>query len=471
MSVNDALSYYSNVLSGFSTSTMKLTANSKTSGIGSGDVTTIPLPANSIADMRSFKVYFKCALTGTTARLPPGVSSLLRRVEVTAGGISVSQGTNLYSTLRAAKSALCGPLDNKQSGNPRLVRNTDEFSGVAIGTTDPQPSPSDSAFIGTQESSYCIDDFEGFLGSCEPRLMDLAILPDINVLLYWNDDSVLTTSTTVGDPDSAATMPQGLVKVPGVGFTQIVAPNASYTVNSLFATIDCISLADTSFDQMVASQMASSGFLEVPFKQYYCQSEGSASGSSRFQVATQSLDRIWVGYRFNTTDVVGAVATGRQYRHETQGPPIPVLGYFPNPAFSTRHSTTEERYTTAQQCFRVPGPDFSLQWTLNGSQIPQTPVFGSELMSFTKNQLPYDKYMRDDLTAAEYLSSAFVSCLRLDMPHIGGRTVAGLDTRSSSLQGVVRSSGGTPNNYDTFIALETTSTLRIMPGRAVACVP
>ena len=158
MSVNDALSYYSNVLSGFSTSTMRLTANSKTSGIGSGDVTTIPLPANSIADMRSFKVYFKCALTGTTARLPPGVSSLLRRVEVTAGGISVSQGTNLYSTLRAAKAALLGPLDNKQSGNPRLVRSTDEFSGVAIGTTDPQPSPSDSAFIGTQESSYCIDD-------------------------------------------------------------------------------------------------------------------------------------------------------------------------------------------------------------------------------------------------------------------------------------------------------------------------
>ena len=470
MSVNDALSYYSNVLSGFSTSTMKLTANSKTSGIGSGDVTTIPLPANSICDMRSFKVYFKCALTGTCARLPPGVSSLLRRVEVTAGGVSLSQGTNLYSTLRAAKAALCGPLDNKQSGNPRLVRDADEFSGLAIADDVAQPSPSASPFIGSQESSYCIDDFEGFLGSCEPKLMDLAILPDINVLLYWNDDSVLTSSTTVGVAPST-NMPEALVAAQGTGFTQAVAPNASYTVNSLFASIDCISLADTSFDQMVASQMASSGFLEVPFKQYYCQSEGSASGSSRFQVATQSLDRIWVGYRFNTTNVVAQAATGRQYTHEAQGPPIPVLGFFPNPAFSTRHSTTEERYTTAQQCFRVPGPDFSLQWTLNGSQIPQTPVFGSELMSFTKNQLPYDKYMRDDLTAAEYLSSAFVSCLRLDMPHIGGRTVAGLDTRSSSLQGVVRSSGGTPNNYDTFIALETTATLRAMPGRAVAVVP
>jgi hypothetical protein len=469
MSVSEALSYYSNVLSGFSTSTMKLTPSSKTSSVVSGDVTSISLPSNSIIDMRSFRVYFKCAITGATARLPPGTSSLLRRVEVVCGGVTLSQGTNLYSVLRSAKSALCGPMDNKQSGNPYLVRDADEFTGLAIGTAEnpdaPQPSPSSSAFIGTQESSFCVDNWEGFLGSVEPKLLDSALLGDINVLLYWNDDSVLTSSTN----KAAAT---ALVAAEGTGFTQSVAANAKYTINSLFATIDCISLADNSFDEMVANQMQTSGFLELPFTQWYCQSEATASGTSRFQVATQSLNRIWVGYRYNGTNVTGAVATGRQYDHQSQGPPIPVLGYTPNPVFTTRHGTTEERYTTAQQCFRTPGPDFSLQWSLNGSLIPQTPVFGSELMSFTKNQLPEYKYIRDDLTAAEYLTSSFVTCLRLDMPHVSGsRLQSGLDTRGSSLQALVRGVGGSPNNYDAFIGVETGATLRVMPGRSIAVVP
>tara|TARA_R110002096_G_scaffold435646_1_gene661903 strand:- start:1349 stop:2746 length:1398 start_codon:yes stop_codon:yes gene_type:complete len=465
MSVSEALSYYSNVLSGFSTTSMRLTTSSKSSNIIGGDVTVFPLPSNSLCSLDSFKVFFQCAVTGTTARLPPGISSLLRRVEIVCGGVTLSEGTNLYSTLLAAKSALCGPKDNKASGNPYLVHATDEFSGLAIATTSPQPLPSASAFIGTQEASYCIDDFSNtFLGSVSPAIFDMGLIPDVNVVLYWNDNSVLTTSTTVANPTS-------LFSPEGSGFTEAVAANATYVVNRIHATIECISLADSSFDQMIASQMASAGFIEAPFKSYQCFSEGTASGTSRFQVATQSLDRIWVGYRFNATSVTGGVSTGRQYPHAVQGPPIPVLGYFPCPTMETRHGTSKERYTTAQQCFRVPGPDFNLQWTLNGSQIPQTPIFGSELMSFTKSQLDESDYMRDDLTAAEYMSSAFVTCLRLNMPHTSSRLQSGLDTRASSLQGLVRTLGGTPNNYDAFLAIESSPTLRIMPGRSVAVVP
>lgn len=465
-SLDDALNFYSHSLAGFSTTTMRLTTSSKSSNIVSGDVSVFPLPSNSIVNLPSFKVFFQCAVTGTTARLPPGISSLIRRVEVVCGGVTLSEGTNLYSTLLAAKAALCGTKDNKASGNPYLVHTVDEFSGLALTGTAAQPQPSASVFIGTQESSYCIDNFTNtFLGSCSPKLFDMGLIPDCNVVLYWNDNSVLTTSTTVANPTS-------LFAAEGSGFTEAVAANASYTVNRIHATIECISMADRTFGNLVDQQFAVAGFIEAPFKSYQCVSEGTASGTSRFQVATQSLDRIWVGYRYNATSVTGGVTTGRQYPHSAQGPPIPVVGYTPCPEMTQRHSTTMERYTTAQQCFRSPGPDFSLQWTLNGSQVPQTPIFGSELLSFTKDQLPFGCYMRDDLTPAEYLTSSFVTCLRLDMPHLGSaRTQSGLDTRASNLQGLVRSTGGTPNNYDAFVAVESSPTLRIMPGRSVAVVP
>jgi len=465
-SIEECLSFYSKSLAGFSTTTMKLTTSSKSSNIVAGDVTVFPLPSNTIVNLPSFKVFFQCAVTGTTARLPPGISSLLRRVEIVCGGVTLSEGTNLYSTLLAAKAALCGTKDNKATGNPYLVHDTDEYNGLAITGVNPQPQPSASAFIGTQESSYCIDDFTNtFLGSASPKLFDMGLIPDCNVVLYWNENSVLTTSTTVDNPES-------LFEAEGSGFTAAVAANATYTVNRIHATIECISMADTTFENIVNQQLATAGFIEAPFKSYQCFSEGTASGTSRFQVASQSLDRVWVGYRYNATSVTGGTATGRQYPHAPQGPPIPIVGYSPCARMITRHGGTMERYTTAQQCFRVPGPDFNLQWTLNGSQIPQTPVFGSELLSFTKNQLPYGTYIRDDLTPAEYLTSSFVTCLRLDLPcSHAGRTQTGLDTRSSSLQGLVRSLNGTPNNYDAFIALETSPTLRIMPGRAVAVVP
>ena len=465
MSVQEALAYYSNELSGFSCNTLKLQPSSKNSSIGAGDYTRIPLPSNSIINTRSFKLFFQCQLSGSTcARLPAGISSLIRRVEIVAGGQTLSQGTNLYSALINAKRAICGSRDNSASGNVEIIRDADEFSGAEVADTAAQPQASASPFVGTSESSFCIDDFSTtFLGSCEPYLLDMGILPDVSVHIYWEDDSILAASLENINPAS-------LFADEGAGFTATAAAGATYTLNRLFATIECVSLADASYDQMLASQMSTAQFLEVPFKDYYCQNQGAVGGVARFDVATGSLDRVWVGYRYSGANVTTSAATGRQYNYSTQGPPVPVIGYAPSPQFLTRFGSTLEKYNAPSQVFRCPGADFSLQWTLNGSVLPQTPLYGSELMSWTKDQVE-NRYIRPDLTAGEYLTSSFVTCLRLCMPEAGVRLRSGLNTRSSNLQGTVRTTGGLPENYDIFTACEATSVLRIMPGRSCGVVP
>ena len=51
---------------------------------------------------------------------------------------------------------------------------------------------------------------------------------------------------------------------------------------------------------MVSSMIAQKGFVEIPFKQYFA-FQNVHSGSSRFTVATQSLDRVWMAHGHATT--------------------------------------------------------------------------------------------------------------------------------------------------------------------------
>ena len=70
--------------------------------------------------------------------------------------------------------------------------------------------------------------------------------------------------------------------------------------------------------------IAQKGYLEIPFKQYFSFSNVH-SGSSRFTVATQSLDRIWTAYRANAFDTQGppVAVPGYGYRHFDRTPAIP----------------------------------------------------------------------------------------------------------------------------------------------------
>jgi hypothetical protein len=56
---------------------------------------------------------------------------------------------------------------------------------------------------------------------------------------------------------------------------------------------------------MVSAMIAQKGYLEIPFKQYVGFSN-THSGSTRFTVATQSLDRIWFAFRNDNFATQGA---------------------------------------------------------------------------------------------------------------------------------------------------------------------
>ena len=275
MSYSPQLVYFLDRMSGFSTNIFKLMPSGSDSS-GPNSISRITLPSNALLNTRSFKLHFLASTVAASSvggRLPADISTLIERVEISAGGVQLSQGTNFYNTLVNAKTALMGSRCDSVTGHSELVR-ANKFDGESIASG----AGIDETYSGTG-TPHVIDKWEGFLGTCEPKILDASILPDLVVSIYWASNSVLasakqntTSALFVAAPDAGAA--------------------AVYEIKNIHASIETIGLADSVYDNMVASMIASEGFIEIPFKQYFSFSN-THTGSSRFTVATQSLDRIW----------------------------------------------------------------------------------------------------------------------------------------------------------------------------------
>ena len=216
--------------------------------------------------------------------------------------------------------------------------------------------------------------------------------------------------------------------------------------------------------------MSERSYLPVPFKNYFAFQQ-SHTGSSKFQISTQSLDRVWSAYR-PTTNVTGSATVPTMRSHTAQGPPLLVPGYVVNPA-STRRGTTIEKYVAPSFAFSTLGPSTTYQLQINNAFIPQAALSGPELASYTARNLPPHEFFPDDLTMAEYELLSNVGCTRLNMINSeDNRVISGLDTRNSNVMCSLNSTGSNfaGATFDSIVFLEVTSEMRISSGRQVIVV-
>ena len=529
MSYSPQLVYFLDRMSGFSTNIFKLMPQGSPDA-APNSISRVTLPANALLNTRSFKLHFRASTTGTGARLPADLSTLVERIEVSAGGVQLSQGTNFYNTLCNAKAAIMGSKCDSVTGHSEVVRNNKFDGSTAIVTT---AGANETYAKGTP---HVIDKWEGFLGTCEPKILDAAILPDLVVSIYWADNSVLASWSGTSTETK---------------FITAASPaSAAYTIKDIHASIETIGLADSVYDNMVSSMIAQKGYVEIPFKQYFSFSN-THTGSSRFTVATQSLDRIWTAWRADGYNTLGApvavpgygfgmeeksiaisqasvtIATGSfaiaahgyvvgqalTYRDgggggqaasplvdgsvvyvktvtnagafiisATPGGAAQVLTNDGNDAqyFQTNTSpsdyrgvfgTSGDKYLTKFQRFSEPGAagDLKYQFQLNGAYYPQYPADTEDMYQITKNSLPGS--VKYDLTKEQLTDSYFVQCIRLNMPDSEfSRTVSGLDTRSVSLNGYVNTTGTLSTDPNLMIFAECTSSLRVGAGRQLEVV-
>jgi len=467
MSFSPQLVYFLDRLSGFSTNVFRLEPQGSPNS-GPSSITRITLPSNALLNTRSFKLHFLATLDADKSvggRLPADISTLVERVEISAGGVQLSQGTNFYNTLVNAKAALMGSRCDSVTGHSEMVR-ANMYDGSTLATAN----GTDEVYQGPG-TPHVIDKWEGFLGTCEPRILDASILPDLVVSIYWAPNNVLASCkgstssalfTAVPDGDTGA---------------------AEYKISNIHASIETVALADSVYDNMVAGMIASKGFVEIPFKQYFA-FHNTHTGSSRFTVATQSLDRLWMAWRlssYNTENqaphaVPGYSTAAGSFAAGTATSPTDaeintLIGNLSD--YGGVHGTgATEKYITEYQRFKEPngtGAELKYQLQLNGAMYPQYMAGTEDMYQITKNSLPGP--VKYGLTKEQLSDSYFVQCVRLNMPDSEmTRQLSGLDTRSVSLNGYVNTTGTLATDPNLMIFAECSSSLRVGAGRQLEII-
>ena len=493
MSFNPNLTYFVERLQGFSTNTFKLETQNKDSA-KQNDIISFDLPSNAILNLRSLKVWCNASANASTgansgARLPP-INDLVERVEVSVGGIVLSQGTNFVNVLQEAMMALTNEEPDSVTGHPEYVRAKSYVNGLGAGAavlTGALNEDYSLAATGATGVKFCIDKFPGFLASADPKLLDTSILPDIRVRLYMASDNVLTTSAGVAVGSAVAIVGPpafevGFARAGGVG-------GGKYELTNLHGSIEAIGLSDMAYDQMISAQMSQNGFLEIPYKSYTSFQE-THSGASRFTLSTQSLDRVWVSWRFTgfNAQVYPRIVNGHKgegayiqgpYQTTAQAAGAGALGTavdlgLPGYDVGGVLDTNNEKYKSAYFNFAAPQLNMTMQLQLNGAYLPQFSANLGELYGITQNSMMGARYAKN-ISFDQYANNCCVQCFRLNLPDSEySRSISGLDTRAVNLQGLVRTentaAGGGRDNLAINIFTESTECLRVGAGRAIEVI-
>ena len=454
-SFSPALEYFCQRLEGLSTGIFRLESQNQSSNITPQSIVRFTLPSNALVDMRSFALHFNArtsagaGTSGTVAvRLPNKIETMINRVEVSIGGVAVSAGSNFYNVLSHAKDVVDGNHnDDAGMNHPELI-TTDAVNNYVSGTN--LTTAEQYTLVGNK-SQFCIDKWNGFIGECEPRVLDTSLLGDVVITLYLEQASLCCTQsdniTAVGFITSAA-----------LGGTDAL----SYTLNNVYASVRCYSLASGLYDNMVAEQMNKAGSLEVGFKQYFSFRDNN-TGSSRFTVASQSLDRIIVAHH----QVVNPAGTTQH--------PLLVSGY------NAIGGTAADRclgfgkvnyihpYTSFNSPAAVAGSAIEVEWQLNGAKYPQYRAKAEDLYRIMR--LASNDDHREDWRYGRhaYETNNFVSAIKLTLDAPNARYIQGLDTRSVSLNGYYNIYNMTGSKNLTMFC-ECTSSLLISAGRQIELV-
>ena len=454
------VSFFMSRLQGVSTSHFKIHGQSGDSGT-SGKIMRFELPSNSYVNLRNLRMFFGVTLAGEGASMPNDVSSFIDRVSVYAGGVLVSNNFQGYNVLRHAKAGLEGQKCNSLLSHPNIVRETSYHNGAVFGNTAPES-------YAALDAQFCIDNWEGILGSIEPSIIDTGLLPQMMIEIQLADDTVCPISAGRVLPDGAGTK--------ALNFDKVGSGNPTYTLTNMNMQVEVLGFATSVLDEIISQRIQAVGYLSLPFTNYFS-SVSRHDGTTRFSVNSASWDKLWVTYRATTyaAKAAPAIATGFKkaggYVSSVEGTA------FASPVdvgvvdFETATDTNREKYLSKYFQFKEIKSDTAapcyFQLQVNSASVPAYRMTLPEALSMTLGAV--DSYDTEkNMTLEQYRQDHFVQVYRFNLPDSSVRNATGLDSRSISAVGMVETTNIAESNMMLFA--QTTSELRVGAGRSIEIV-
>jgi hypothetical protein len=294
--VPQRLKYLVNRLENFRVQHLKLTAES-TSTAASGDKITFNLPSQGLANLESFTLSGKCEAVTNAAVLPMnGVSGLISRIDVSAGGVVISSCQNYNQLHQVLRQWTIGRTANRQQSLGGGVGNDsalsvggDElvapFIHGTFGSLTATPTAAEVQDIVQASAAYQkavqitagsansipfnLSSWLDFLGMEQGYVLDLATIPAPLQIQITLDTSRVLGKTAAGATD--------------------------FKLTDLYAKLDVIEFPLMS--RAIMAMLNAGETISVPFTRYLSYSFANASGagiSNRFSVASQCLSKLWI---------------------------------------------------------------------------------------------------------------------------------------------------------------------------------
>ena len=325
------MSYYSRRLAGYSKNTVRLNLAGSTT-VSQNGIISVVLPTNSMVDLNSLAMFFKCDPVPTqtdgdsqspSCIFPRFSTSLIERIQVSVGGVSVGNAPNMQSAISYLKQ-ISSLSDDKASSLPHLwaspqgysysdgaaanatVRGGSGNAGGAILTpelsqdmgqnnpTNGASAPASAEFVPTagnfpKDGHYSVELFNGFVSESSPKVLDTSTVGAIRLDILLSPAAVFQG---MGSLLTAGTVWQA--KAP--------ARVDAYTLKDIFFYVDVISVADGVYNASIASYLQAGNTLKIPFANYFLFTDGIATGQGfnsalRVNVRSQNIRRVWNSFR------------------------------------------------------------------------------------------------------------------------------------------------------------------------------
>ena len=420
MSYSPVISYMMDRLSGFSTSSFKLQCLGSDTAIAN-QIVRFELPTNALVDIRKFSFAVKLELAGSAGKVRLSeINNIVSRVSVTVGGVELQSGFNEYALLKHIKNVLMGESACVVSGHPEFARETSYHTGATISANEP-------------DGEYRVENWLGFLGECEPRVLDTSLLPPVQIAITLAADAAVVTNSA--EDSSVANFATGES-----------TPDGSYKLTNMYATVPILSFSSGVYDGMVEAMIQKQGFLEIPYKNYTMFQD--TGNSIRWHASSASIDRLWQCTR--ATD------------YATKQHPVLVKGYT---EFGKVFDYQNEKFVHYYYNMPEPAANYKAQWLINSSLLPQYQMSALDELTLTKESIPRKFQNKHGLKTMTTNFSA--SCVRLNLEGSEQlRLASGLDSRGIAITGHYNLTGvstAVPVN----IFVESTSVLRVGRGLQV----
>jgi len=472
-------------MQGVSTSHFKI--NPQTSGdVGANRILRFEVPSNTIVNFRSLRLFMNVECSNSTntkaTSLPPDFSSLIERCSCYVGGVLVANGFNGYNTLVHAKAALqgskCGPL-----GHPEMVRARRYHSFLDSGVTNASLSASTAdtcieTYAGDSAGNdyFCIDNFEGLLGTIEPQNLDTGLIGTVVIEIALADNTVCSVSASRDLPAVQSTDVYSVTGTAGFDFAASSPGTPSYTLKNVNMQVEVLSLATNVLDTIVEQRIGQIGYLSLPFKNYFSFSN-THDTTTRFNVNSASWDRCWFAFRdtgfanvnppvrIKGYKIADAVATTTGACEYDSGGILNINGEKYKPTY---FNFRENKGTSGTPALTNSKTASTYQLQINSASVPNYKLSAPELLALSMNSLDYyDKNHK--ITLHQYKCNYFVGCFRFCLPDSDySRLGSGIDCRGVSSSCSLNTTGTASSNVTIFA--ECTSELRIGAGRQIEVI-